>query len=79
MALIAICSQGVAACNIGGVTLHGFAGVGLAKGPAESLAAQVISAKWTAQRWRSAKVCSAFLPPLLGTQSSDAALGAGGR
>lgn len=51
-----VCGQGVAACNIGGVTLHGFAGVGLANGSAESLASQVANAKWTLARWRSAKV-----------------------
>lgn len=31
----------VAACNIGGVTLHSFAGVGLAKAPKEELVSNI--------------------------------------
>ncbi len=31
----------VAACNIGGITLHSFAGIGLGKGPKEELLANL--------------------------------------
>lgn len=47
---------GIAACNIGGVTIHSFAGVGLAIEPAEQLASKVRKNKKAASRWLRTKV-----------------------
>ena len=49
-------STGLAACNIGGVTLHSFAGIGLGKEPAFELVRKVKKNQKAKQRWLRTKV-----------------------
>jgi ATP-dependent DNA helicase PIF1 len=49
-------STGLAACNIGGVTLHSFAGIGLGKEPAEDLVKKIRRNQKAKQRWLRTKV-----------------------
>jgi len=49
-------STGIAACNIGGCTLHSFAGIGLGNEKVEVLIAKVCSTRKTVDRWRKARV-----------------------
>ncbi|WRT70775.1 uncharacterized protein IL334_007774 [Kwoniella shivajii] len=49
-------STGIAACNIGGVTLHSFGGVGLAIEDANFLVAKLRKNKKAAARWQRTKV-----------------------
>jgi ATP-dependent DNA helicase PIF1 len=49
-------STGLAACNIGGVTLHSFAGIGLGKEPAEVLVKRIKKTPKARQRWLRTKV-----------------------
>ncbi|KAJ3491838.1 hypothetical protein NLI96_g410 [Meripilus lineatus] len=44
-------STGIAACNIGGITIHSFAGIALGLGSAEQLAGKVRSNKKASSRW----------------------------
>lgn len=48
-------STGMAACNIGGITLHSFAGIGLGNRSASELARQVLLSKNHRARWNRAK------------------------
>ena len=47
---------GIAACNIGGVTIHSFAGIGLGREKAEQLADRVRKNKKASSRWMRTKV-----------------------
>jgi ATP-dependent DNA helicase PIF1 len=47
---------GIAACNIGGVTIHSFAGIGIGEGSAEELINRVRKNKKAASRWLRTKV-----------------------
>lgn len=49
-------STGLAACNIGGVTIHSFAGIGLGKEPAEDLVKKIRRNAKAKQRWMRTKV-----------------------
>ncbi|KAF8227485.1 hypothetical protein L208DRAFT_293527 [Tricholoma matsutake] len=47
---------GIAACNIGGVTIHSFAGIGLGIESAEDLASKIRKNKKAFVRWQRTKV-----------------------
>src|SRR6266478_1143474 len=56
LSLYAIPVVGIAACNIGGVTIHSFAGIGLGIEKAEELAKRVRINKKASSRWLRTKV-----------------------
>ncbi len=49
-------STGLAACNVGGVTLHSFAGIGLGKEPAKDLVKKIRKNPKAKTRWERTKV-----------------------
>lgn len=49
-------STGLAAVNIGGITINKFSGMGLASGSASSIASRVLKNKQTTERWKRTKV-----------------------
>lgn len=49
-------STGLAACNVGGITLHSFAGFGLGKGDVPELVRTIKRNKKAFERWRRTKV-----------------------
>ena len=49
-------STGLAACNVGGITLHSFAAFGLGKEPLPELAKKIKKNKKGFDRWRRTKV-----------------------
>jgi hypothetical protein len=51
-----LASTGIAACNIGGCTLHSFAGCGLGNGTDQQLLAKVASHPQSRNRWIATKV-----------------------
>lgn len=48
--------SGIAACNIGGITIHSFAGIGLGNEPAEALVDKVKKNRKALMRWLKTKV-----------------------
>lgn len=49
-------STGIAACNIGGQTLHSFSGIGIGEGTPESLATKIKKNKNASSRWLRCRV-----------------------
>lgn len=47
---------GIAACNIGGVTIHSFAGIGLGIESADVLADKIMKNRKASSRWNRARV-----------------------
>ena len=50
------CLSGIAACNIGGVTIHSFGGIGLGIDTAENLVKKIRKNKKATARWLRTKV-----------------------
>ena len=50
--IVITATTGLAACNIGGVTIHSFAGVGTGDEPLANMITRVTSNEYTKQRWR---------------------------
>lgn len=60
-------STGIAGLNIGGSTVHSFAGIGLGKEPAESLAFRIKNSRRLRERWtftRTLIIDESMCPPL---------------
>ncbi|KAH8923286.1 hypothetical protein BT69DRAFT_1219210 [Atractiella rhizophila] len=49
-------TTGMAACNVGGITIHSFAGIGLGEGNASFLLGQVRKNRKASSRWLRSKV-----------------------
>ena len=49
--IVVTATTGLAACNIGGMTIHSFAGIGIGEGPIAQLISQVMGNKDATQRW----------------------------
>jgi ATP-dependent DNA helicase PIF1 len=47
---------GIAACNVGGVTIHSFGGIGLGSGTAAQLVTKIKKQHKAESRWRNTKV-----------------------
>ena len=47
---------GIAACNIGGCTIHSFAGIGIGEAPAQNLLQKIEKSKTAMKRWQECKV-----------------------
>ena len=45
-------TTGIAACNVGGITINSFAGVGTAEGSVSEMAARVMGNEYSKKRWR---------------------------
>lgn len=54
--IIVTATTGVAACNVGGVTIHSFAGVGAGNASAAEIAKRVMGNEYTKGRWREVDV-----------------------
>ena len=64
-------STGLAACNVGGITLHSFASFGLGREPVEDLAKKIRKNKKGFDRWRRTKVLIIDESKLLGVIGVD--------
>lgn len=49
-------SEGIAACNIGGITVHSYAGIGLGTDPVEDLVKRIRKNRKTSGRWLRTRV-----------------------
>ena len=54
--IVVTATTGVAACNVGGITIHSFAGIGTGSGSLGDLAKKVMANEYTKGRWREVDV-----------------------
>eukprot|EP00586_Coscinodiscus_wailesii_P019392 CAMPEP_0172500930 /NCGR_PEP_ID=MMETSP1066-20121228/144210_1 /TAXON_ID=671091 /ORGANISM="Coscinodiscus wailesii, Strain CCMP2513" /LENGTH=651 /DNA_ID=CAMNT_0013275431 /DNA_START=541 /DNA_END=2496 /DNA_ORIENTATION=+ len=54
--IIVTATTGIAACNVGGVTIHSFAGIGTGEGQLSNLVAKVMGNSHAKKRWRECDV-----------------------
>jgi len=50
--IVVTATTGLAACNVGGVTIHSFAGVGTGEDPIEKIVTRVLANQYAKQRWK---------------------------
>ncbi|KAL7470917.1 hypothetical protein ACHAXS_013111 [Conticribra weissflogii] len=54
--IVVTATTGVAACNVGGITIHSFAGIGSSSASSTDMARRVMSNEYAKQRWREVDV-----------------------
>jgi ATP-dependent DNA helicase PIF1 len=69
--IVVTATTGVAACNIGGITIHSFAGIGVGSGSYEEMAQRVMSNEYSKQRWRECDILIIDEISMLGSSFLD--------
>jgi len=54
--IVVTATTGIAACNVGGVTIHSWSGIGLGGGSRSNMAAKVMGNRYAKQRWKECDV-----------------------
>jgi hypothetical protein len=69
--IVVTATTGVAACNVGGVTIHSFAGIGIGSGSPADMAKKVMANEYTKGRWREVDVLIIDEISMLGSSFLD--------
>ena len=69
--IVVTATTGVAACNVGGITIHSFAGIGVGSGSYEEMAKRVMGNEYTKQRWRECDILIIDEISMLGSSFLD--------
>ena len=69
--IVVTATTGVAACNVGGITIHSFAGIGTGAGSPADMAKKVMANEYTKARWREVDVLIIDEISMLGSSFLD--------